>query len=56
MHSAQREWYASHPDEAVKFLTIGDRKRDESLPAVDVAAVASVINALMNYDESVVKR
>jgi hypothetical protein len=37
-------------------VAIGDRKRDESLPAADVAALASVINALMNYDESVVKR
>jgi hypothetical protein len=56
MHAAQREWYAGHPDDAAKFVAIGDRKRDESLPAADVAALASVINALMNYDESVVKR
>ena len=56
MHAAQREWYAGHPDDAAKLVAIGDRKRDESLPVVDVAALASVINALMNYDESVVKR
>jgi hypothetical protein len=56
MHATQREWYAARPDEAAKFVAIGDRKRDESLPVVDVAALASVINALMNYDESVVKR
>jgi hypothetical protein len=56
MHATQREWYAARPDEAAKFVAIGDRKRDESLPAADVAALASVINALMNYDESVVKR
>ena len=56
MHAAQREWYAGHPDDAAKLVAIGDRKRDESLPVVDVAPLASVINALMNYDESVVKR
>jgi hypothetical protein len=56
MHATQREWYAARPDEAAKFVAIGDCKRDESLPVVDVAALASVINALMNYDESVVKR
>jgi len=56
MHAAQREWYAARPDDAGKLVAIGDRKRDESLPATDVAALASVINALMNYDETVVKR
>ena len=56
MHATQREWYAARPDDAAKLVAIGDRKRDESLPAADVAALASVINALMNYDESVVKR
>ena len=40
MHAAQREWYAARPDDAAKFVAIGDRKRDESLPAVDVAALA----------------
>jgi hypothetical protein len=56
MHAAQREWYAARPDDAARFAAIGDRKRDESLTAVDVAALAGVVNALMNYDESVVKR
>ena len=56
MHTAQMEWYAARPDDAAKFVAVGDRKRNESLPAVDVAAVASVINALMNYDGCVVKR
>jgi hypothetical protein len=56
MHTAQMEWYAARPDDAAKFVAVGDRKRNDSLPAVDVAAVASVINALMNYDGCVVKR
>ena len=56
MHTAQMEWYAARPDDAAKFVAVGDRKRNESLAAVDAAAVASVINALMNYDGCVVKR
>jgi hypothetical protein len=56
MHTAQLEWYTARPDDAAKFVAVGDRKRNESLPAVDVAAAASVINALMNYDGCVVKR
>jgi hypothetical protein len=56
MHAAQLDWYRAHPDDAAKLVAIGDKKPDAILPAVDVAAAASVINALMNYDESVVKR
>ena len=56
MHTAQLVWYTDRPDDAAKFVTIGDQKRNESLPAVNVAAAASVINALMNYDGCVVKR
>jgi len=56
MHTDQKSWYAARPDDAATFVAIGDRKRNESLPAVDVAAMAGVINALLNYDGCVVKR
>ena len=56
MHASQRDWYQTHPDDAGKLVTIGDTAPNEALPAVDVAAVASVVNALMNYDGCVVKR
>jgi len=56
MHAAQVEWYRARPDDAAKFVAIGDKKPTATVPAVDVAATASVINALMNYDGSVVKR
>ena len=56
MHAAQLAWYAARPEEAQKFAGVGQTKRNEGLPAVEVAAAAGVINALMNYDESVVKR
>ncbi len=56
MQAGQLDWYRARPDEAAKFAAIGQAKRDESLPAADVAATAAVINALLNYDECVVKR
>ncbi|NDC54871.1 MAG: DUF1553 domain-containing protein [Planctomycetia bacterium] len=56
MHEKQAAWYGAHPDEAEKLVAVGATPRNASLPAADVAALASVINALMNYDGSVVKR
>jgi hypothetical protein len=56
MHADQREWYATRPDDAALVVAIGDKPCDASLPAVDVASLAGVINALLNYDETVVKR
>jgi hypothetical protein len=56
MHATQLDWYRAHPDDAAKLVAVGDRKPVESLPAVDVAAAAGVINALVNYDGCVVKR
>jgi len=56
MHAGQLDWYRSHPDDAVKLVAVGDTKPNESLAAIDVAAAAGVINALLNYDGCVVKR
>lgn len=39
-----------------KFVAIGQAARDDQLSDIEVASLASVINALMNYDGSVVKR
>jgi hypothetical protein len=56
MHAEQLSWYRAHPEDAGKLVAIGDTKPNSDLPAVDVAAAAGVINALMNYDGCVVKR
>jgi hypothetical protein len=56
MHASQIDWFRAHPEDAAKFVAVGDRKPSDALPAVDVAAAAGVINALMNYDGCVVKR
>jgi hypothetical protein len=56
MHTAQLDWYRSRPEDAAKLVAVGEKKLTASLPAPDLAATASVVNALMNYDGSVVKR
>ncbi|MEX0669177.1 MAG: DUF1553 domain-containing protein [Pirellulales bacterium] len=56
MYAVQAEWYRAHPDDATKFVAVGQAKPADGLAAVDVAAMAGVVNALMNYDGCVVKR
>ena len=56
MIAEQKAWYDAHPDDAKKFVAVGYTKRDDQLSDIDVASLASVINAFMNYDGSVVKR
>ncbi len=56
MHAAQRRWYEEHPDDAAKLIAVGQQPHDKGLPAVEVAAMTAVINALLDYDGSVVKR
>ena len=56
MHAQQLAWYQTHPDEAEKLLAVGDFPRDTALDAREAAALAAVINALVNYDGCVVKR
>jgi len=56
MHAGQLDWYRAHPQEAARFVAVGQTRRVESLPAVEVAATAAVINALLNYDGCVVKQ
>lgn len=56
MHAAQKAWYDAHPKAADELLGVGEAPKAEGLSAVEVASVASVVNALMNYDGCVVKR
>jgi hypothetical protein len=52
----QREAFAAQPDAARQFLGIGDHPRDEQLDATELAALAVVAKAIMNFDETVTKR
>ncbi len=56
MHGKQLAWYRERPDEAAKYVAVGQTKPDATLEPKEVAATAAVVNALMNYDGCVVKR
>jgi hypothetical protein len=44
-------YYASHPEDARKLLSVGESKTDESLAAPELAALTMVVNQVMNLDE-----
>lgn len=52
----QLDYFRSNPEAAAKYLTIGERPRDEALPADQVAATAVLASAVMNHDDFVMKR
>jgi hypothetical protein len=56
MHADQLDWYRAHLEEADALLAVGQTRGDSGRPAVEVAALAAVINALLSYDGCVVKR
>ncbi|MBS1830892.1 MAG: DUF1553 domain-containing protein [Acidobacteria bacterium] len=43
--------YDAHPEDAEKLLSVGDRKRDPSLPLGEHAAFTMLTNQLLNLDE-----
>jgi hypothetical protein len=55
-HREQREWFGRHPEDAARYVAVGDTPPDAALPAAEVAAAATTINLLMNHDAFVVKR
>ncbi|MCP4190426.1 MAG: DUF1553 domain-containing protein [Planctomycetaceae bacterium] len=52
----QLKYFQANPKRTIAFLQMGDSAQDESLNAASVAAAASVMSTLLNYDECVVKR
>jgi hypothetical protein len=47
--------FAAAPEEAKKFLSIGESKRDERLDPVEHAAYAALCSAIFNLDEALTK-
>ncbi|MEW4487934.1 DUF1553 domain-containing protein [Thalassoglobus sp. JC818] len=48
--------FKQQPDDAEKYLTVGQQERNKDLPAAEHAAITSIANALLNLDECVIKR
>lgn len=55
MYEEQREHFAAATEDALALLETGASPRDESLSAEDHAAMTVVVEALMNFDESMTK-
>jgi hypothetical protein len=47
--------YDHQPDQADKLVSIGESKRDPSVPAAELAAWTMVANAVLNLDEALNK-
>ena len=43
-------------ESAKKLLNTGESKWDKTLPPADFAAMTTLVNAIMNFDEFVVQR
>ena len=56
LYDEQLAHFRAHPEAAAAHLAIGDTPRDTTLPAPEIAAATTVVNALMNHDAFVVKR
>jgi hypothetical protein len=56
LFAEQLTWFRAHPTDADKHLALGDTPRDPALPAPEIAALATVVNTLMNHDAFAVKR
>jgi hypothetical protein len=49
------ETFTASPEKAESFIKTGDSQRDESLPAVEQAALAHVCLMILNLDETLTK-
>jgi hypothetical protein len=54
--ASQREHFAGQPDKAREYVSTGESAAADGLDAAGHAALTAVVQALMNYDESVTKR
>jgi hypothetical protein len=50
------DYFSRHPQEAVKLLSVGERKNDGKLNASELAAYAAVASLILNLDELITKQ
>lgn len=56
MYAEQKTLFTADPDAAKKLLSFGEAKNDPALPAAELAAAASVAQAIFNHDEALMRR
>ena len=52
----QLAYFAEDSERIKQYLAVGDRPVDDKVDRLQLAALASVANALMNFDEVIMKR
>jgi hypothetical protein len=52
----QRQEFAARSDAAQQLLAVGDRPRNDKLDVTELAAMTVIAQAVMNFDETVMKR
>ena len=56
LHSEQKRHFEAAPDDAKTLLAVGEFPRDERLDLSEHAALTVLVQTIMNFDESVMKR
>jgi hypothetical protein len=56
LYTEQRDLFGRNGDDAAKLLAVGESRSDPTLPRAELAAMTTLVNAIMNYDEFVVVR
>ena len=56
LFTEQRNLFKFDAGGATKLLSVGESKWDANLPAAEFAAMTTLVNAIMNFDEFVVER
>jgi hypothetical protein len=56
LFAAQRDLFAKSPDEAERFLSVGESRAYATQPRAELAAMTAVAAAVVNFDEFVVVR
>ena len=52
----QQEHFSHNPQEAAKLLSVGERRNDEKLNVVELAAYATTASLILNLDEVITKQ
>lgn len=56
LYREQEAIFARNEQETLKLLTVGDKANDPAIPPVQLAAASVVASALLNFDETLIKR
>ncbi|HTG45538.1 MAG TPA: DUF1553 domain-containing protein, partial [Verrucomicrobiae bacterium] len=56
MYAEQLALFTQNEQETIKLLTVGDKANDSALAPVKLAAASVVASALLNFDETIIKR